>query len=43
MKSFLYYKQHDGEWMAETLTKDEQIISLPTFNISFPLKEIYNP
>lgn len=37
-----YYKQEDGEWMAETLTKDEEIISFPALNISFPLKDIYN-
>lgn len=38
-----YCKQEDGDWMAETLTKDEQIISLPKLNISFSLKDIYNP
>ena len=38
-----YSKQQDGEWMAETLTKDEQAVSLPTLNISFSLKDIYNP
>lgn len=36
-----YYKQND-EWIAETFTKDEQIISLPALNISFSLKDIYN-
>lgn len=40
---FFYYKQEDGEWMAETLTKDEHIISLQKLNISFSLKDIYNP
>lgn len=40
---FFYYKQEDGEWLAETLTKDEQIISLPKLSISFSLKDIYNP
>lgn len=38
-----YYKQEDGDWTAEALTKDEQIISLSKLNISFPLKDIYNP
>jgi len=38
-----YYKQENGEWMAETLTKEDQLISLPALNISFPLKNIYNP
>jgi Uma2 family endonuclease len=38
-----YYKQEDGEWMAETLTSDEQTILLPALNISFSLKDIYNP
>lgn len=38
-----YSKLKDGEWIAETLTKDEQIISLPELNISFSLKDIYNP
>ena len=40
---FFYYKQEDGEWMAETLTKDEHLVSLPKLNISFSLKDIYNP
>ena len=40
---FFYYKQEDGEWLAETLTKDEHLISLPKLNISFSLKDIYNP
>ncbi len=40
---FFYYKQEDGEWLAETLTKDEQVISLSALNISFSVKEIYNP
>lgn len=38
-----YCKQEDGEWMAETFTKDEQVISLPKLNISLSLKDIYNP
>lgn len=40
--ALFYYKQQD-EWIAETLTKEEQIISLPELNISFNLKDIYNP
>lgn len=40
---FFYYKQEDGEWMAETLTKDEHLVSLPKLNMSFSLKDIYNP
>jgi Uma2 family endonuclease len=40
---FFYYKQEDGEWLAETLTKDEQLIALPKLNTSFSLKDIYNP
>jgi len=30
-----YFKQDDGEWMTETCTKDDPIISLPKLNISF--------
>lgn len=40
---FFYYKQEDGEWLAETLTKDEHEVSLPKLNMSFSLKDIYNP
>ncbi len=36
-----YHKQDDEEWMTETFTKDEQIISLPKLNISFTVKDIY--
>lgn len=36
-----YYKQND-EWLTETFTKDDQIISLPKLNLSFSLSEIYN-
>lgn len=36
-----YFKQNDGEWMTDTLTKDEQVISLPKLNISFSIKDIY--
>lgn len=36
-----YYKQDNG-WIAETLTKDEELVSLPALNISFSLREIYN-
>ncbi len=39
----LFYYKQDDEWLVETLTKDDQIISLPTLNISFSLKDIYNP
>lgn len=38
-----YCKQEEGEWIAETFTKDDQTISLPKLNISFGLKDIYNP
>lgn len=38
----VFYYKHDDEWAAETFTKDEQLISLSTLNISFQLKEIYN-
>ena len=38
-----YYKQDDGEWMTETFTKDEQVISLPKLNIQFTVKDVYNP
>ncbi len=38
---FFYYKQNN-EWIAETFTKDEELISLPVLNISFSLKDIYN-
>jgi Uma2 family endonuclease len=37
-----YCKQEEGEWIAETFTKDDQIISFPKLAISFPLKNIYN-
>ena len=36
-----YYKQ-DGEWIAETFSKDEESISLPALNISFHLSDIYH-
>ncbi len=39
----LFYYRQDDEWITETFTKDEQLISLPKLNISFSLKEIYNP
>lgn len=38
----LFYYKENNDWIAETLTKDEQIISLPALNISFPLRDIYN-
>ncbi|MGI8951489.1 MAG: Uma2 family endonuclease [Chitinophagaceae bacterium] len=37
-----YFKNNEGEWLAETFTKDKSIINLPKLNISFALKEIYN-
>lgn len=40
--AIFYFKQEDGEWMTETFTKDEQVISLPKLNISFTIKDIYN-
>lgn len=36
-----YYKQ-ENEWTAETFTKDEELISFPKLNISFPLSDIYH-
>jgi Uma2 family endonuclease len=42
-KAVIFYsKQDDKEWMAETLTQDEHIISLPKLHISFSLKDIYH-
>lgn len=38
---FFYYKK-ENEWIAETFTKDKEIISLPALHISFSLKDIYN-
>lgn len=38
----LFYYKQENEWIAETFTKDEEIISLPALNISFSLKDIYN-
>lgn len=40
---FFYYKVETEEWMTEIFTKDEQLISLSKLNISFSLKDIYNP
>ena len=37
----LNYKHEDGEWLAETYTKDEHVISLPKLDLSFTLKDIY--
>lgn len=37
-----YYKQNE-EWITETFTKDDGVISLSRLNISFTLKDIYNP
>ena len=39
---FFYFKQNE-DWMDETFTKDEQIISLTKRNISLSIKDIYNP
>lgn len=39
----LFYYKQENEWITETFTKDEQLISLPKLNISFSLKDIYNP
>lgn len=39
----LFYYKQDGDWITETFTKDEQILSLPKLNVSFSLKDIYNP
>ncbi|HRI19793.1 MAG TPA: Uma2 family endonuclease [Panacibacter sp.] len=38
-----YFKNENGEWLAETYTKDEDAINLSALNISFTLKDIYNP
>ena len=38
----LFYYKQDNDWVTETYTKDEQIVSFPKLNISFPLKNIYN-
>jgi len=38
---FFYFKRDDGEWMTDTLTKDEQVISLPKLSISFSIRDIY--
>jgi Uma2 family endonuclease len=37
-----YFKNENGEWLAESFTKDESIINLSTLNISFSVKEVYN-
>jgi hypothetical protein len=34
-------KQEDGEWMTETFTRDEQVISLSKLDISIMVKDIY--
>lgn len=39
----LFYYRQNNDWITETFTKDEQIISLPKLNISFSLKDIYKP
>ena len=38
---FFYFKNENGEWLAETFTKDESIIKLPALNISFSVKDVY--
>ena len=38
---FFYFKNENGEWFAETFTKDESAINLPSLNISFSVKDIY--
>ena len=38
-----YFKNENGEWLAETYIKDEDTINLPAHNISFALKDIYHP
>lgn len=35
------FKNELGEWMTETFTKDESVITLPKLSISFTVKEIY--
>ena len=35
------YKHDDGEWVAETFTRDEHVISLPKLNLQFTIKNIY--
>jgi Uma2 family endonuclease len=37
-----YYKQDNGEWLAETYTKEQQQISFPKLNISLSVTGIYN-
>lgn len=39
---FFYFKNENGEWLAETFTKDESIIELPALNISFSVKDVYS-
>ncbi len=38
-----YFKDADGEWAADTYTKDEDVIQLPALQTSFTLKDIYKP
>lgn len=38
---FFYFKNENGEWLAETFTKDESVISLAALNISFSVNDIY--
>lgn len=39
----LYQKQEDGEWTAETYTTYDKQILLDKINVSFSLKDIYQP
>lgn len=39
---FFYFKNENGEWLAETFTKDESMIELPALIISFSVKDVYN-
>jgi len=38
-----YFKNQAGEWQTETFTKDESNIELTELNISFSVKDIYQP
>lgn len=39
---FFYFKNENGEWLAETFTKDKSVIDLPALNISFSVKDAYS-
>ncbi len=36
-----YFKTEEGEWMTETFTNDDDVISLPHLTINITLKDIY--